>query len=74
MIERFEPVLYWDATYAIAMALMEHHPNVDPESVGLLELAELIVQLPGFSDDEALATERILMDVQIAWYEEKRTI
>lgn len=64
------PELYWDATYAIAMALMEYYPQYDPEDVGLNQLAGLIVALPGFSDDPAMATERILSDIQIVWYEE----
>ena len=64
------PELYWDATYAIAMALIEHYPQSDPEEVGLNELVDLIIALPGFSDDPAVATERILSDIQIVWYEE----
>jgi len=64
------PELYWDSTYAIAMALMEHYPQTDPEDVGLNQLAELIVTLPGFNDDPAMGTERILTDIQIVWYEE----
>jgi len=62
--------LYWDSTYAIALALIQHHPDLDPGDVGLGEMAELIENLPGFSDDPALATERILLDIQIVWYEE----
>ena len=62
--------LYWDSTYAIALALIEQHPDLDPEDVGLTEMAELIENLPGFSDDPSLATERILLDIQIVWYEE----
>jgi len=62
--------LYWESTYAIALALIQHHPDLDPEDVGLGEMAELIENLPGFSDEPALATERILLDIQIVWYEE----
>ena len=62
--------LYWDATYAIAMALIEQHPTIDPEQIGLYELAAMVEQLPDFVDDPALATERILQDIQIVWYEE----
>ena len=62
--------LFWDATYAIAMALIKQYPNTDPEGVGLNEMAKMIEQLPGFIDDPALVTERILMDIQIVWYEE----
>jgi FeS assembly protein IscX len=67
----YQPALYWDSAYAIAMALIEIYPELDPEVVGLEELAELIETLPGFVDDPALATERILIDIQIVWYEEK---
>ena len=64
------PELFWDATYAIAMALIKQYPDKSPEDVGLNEMADMIEQLPGFCDDPALATERILMDIQIVWYEE----
>lgn len=65
-----EPALYWDSTYAIALALIELYPDKLPEAVGLNELAELVEALPGFRDDPALVNERILFDIQITWYEE----
>jgi FeS assembly protein IscX len=64
------PELYWDATFAIVMALMEYQPHYSPEEVGLNELAELVRSLPGFNDDPGLVTERILLDIQTTWYEE----
>ena len=62
--------LYWDATYAIALALLAQYPDQDPEETGLAEVARLVESLPNFRDDPRLATERILMDIQIVWYEE----
>ncbi|MDX1416110.1 MAG: Fe-S cluster assembly protein IscX [Candidatus Promineifilaceae bacterium] len=62
--------LYWDSTYAIVSVLMDTYPQVDPELVGLYELAEMVEKLPGFQDDPALATEQILLDIQTIWYEE----
>lgn len=62
--------LYWDATYAIAVALMENYPDTRPDSVGLDELAQMVETLPNFVDDPAMVTERILSDIQICWYEE----
>ena len=62
--------LYWDSTYAVAVALMERHPQRNPEEVGLLELAELVMDLPGFRDDFSLVTDQILLDIQTVWYEE----
>ncbi len=62
--------LFWDAEYAIVMALIKQYPDRHPEDVGLNEMAEMIEKLPGFVDDPAMVTERILMDIQIVWYEE----
>ena len=64
------PELYWESTYAISVALMEDHPERNPEDVGLQELAELVAALPGFNDDPAMVTERILLDILNVWYEE----
>ena len=65
-----ESELYWDTTYAVALALMETYPDLQPESVGLDELARMVERLPNFVDDPAMVTERILLDIQITWYEE----
>ena len=70
MYEDYYPSLYWDSAYAIAMALIECHPNLNPTRVGLVELADLVQDLPGFLDDPELANERILLDIQFTWYEE----
>jgi FeS assembly protein IscX len=70
----YQPELYWDATYAIVLALMAHYPHYHPEDVGLHQLSELILALPGFKDDPAIVTERILLDIQTIWYEESITL
>lgn len=62
--------LFWDATYAIAVELMDQYPGRDPGRIGLHELAGMVISLPGFADDPALVTERILLDIQITWFEE----
>jgi FeS assembly protein IscX len=64
------PELYWNSTYAIAISLIEHYPDVRPDGVGLDELAKLVENLPNFRDDPLMANERILKDIQIIWYEE----
>lgn len=64
--------LYWDATYAIATALMTAYPELNPATIGLDQLHQLVMRLPGFVDDPALANDRILMDIQITWFEEAR--
>lgn len=70
MKEDYEPVLYWDSAYAIAMALLKYRPELEPEVTGLHELADIVEQLPGFVDEPTLVNERLLLDIQIAWYEE----
>ena len=66
--------LYWESTYAIVVALMEQYPDCDPIDVGTAELLHMIEQLPGFCDDVSMATDRILMDIQIVWYEEAASL
>ena len=66
--------LYWESTYAIAMALIETHPDANPEEIGLSQMTDMILALPGFSDDPAMVTERILLDIQIVWFEEASTL
>lgn len=62
--------LYWDASYAIALALMEAHPDVDPDTVGIEQLYNWVVALPNFADDPALAHEALLVQLLREWYEE----
>ena len=70
MISHSVPALYWDSTYGIAMALMESHPELFPDNIGLEELLSLIEDLPGFVDDSELVNERLLLDVLATWLEE----
>ncbi len=70
MISHDVPALYWDSTYGIAMALIESHPELDPDNIGLEELFNLIERLPGFADNPELANERLLLDVLATWLEE----
>lgn len=65
-----EPELYWDSTYAIVVALLEHYPQRRPIDTGLSELAALVESLPGFQDDPGLVTEQFLLDILTVWYEE----
>ena len=62
--------LFWDTTYAIVLALMEQYPQRQPDEIGLHELEQLIIQLPNFQDDPALANDRILLDIFNVWIEE----
>ena len=62
--------LYWDSSYEIVLALMEEYPEVAIEAIGLDDLNQRIVNLPGFVDDPALANDAILKAILREWYEE----
>jgi FeS assembly protein IscX len=62
--------LYWESSYALVRALMDAHPNVDFETLGIAQIFEWIVALPGFVDDPALAHDEMLEEILSQWYEE----
>jgi FeS assembly protein IscX len=60
----------WTDTRDIALALAEHHPDVDPRAVRFTDLRQWIMDLPGFNDDPKHCGEKILEAVQMNWIEE----
>ena len=65
-----EHALYWEPTYEIVLALMRTYPNFNIEAIGYQQLMEMIVALPGFADDPAIASDELLRDILNEWYEE----
>ncbi len=64
------PNLSWESTYEIVLHLMQAHPTVDIDSVGLQQLFAWVLALPGFNDDPALVNDGILNEILREWYEE----
>jgi FeS assembly protein IscX len=62
--------LNWDATYAIAKALIYQYPDVKLEDVSLRQVYLWTIGLPDFSDDPLIANEGILEDIYKVWFEE----
>ncbi len=62
--------LIWEATYAIALALKEMHPNMDLEKVSLGMIEAWTLELKQFEDDPALVNEEILSAIYQEWFEE----
>jgi FeS assembly protein IscX len=60
----------WTDTRDIAIALAEHHPEVDPLRVNFVDLRNWVVELPEFEDDPGRSGEKILEAIQAAWIEE----
>ncbi|SPA47084.1 Fe-S cluster assembly protein IscX [Cupriavidus taiwanensis] len=60
----------WTDTYAIAEALYDKFPHVDPAGVRFTDLRRWVLELDGFADDPARSGEKILEAIQQAWIEE----
>jgi FeS assembly protein IscX len=61
----------WTDAEAVALALIDAHPDVDPLTVRFTTLREWVVALPGFDDDPMASNEARLEAIQMAWYDER---
>ena len=61
--------LTWEATFALAEALHQQHPQVDLEAVSLRQIRAWVLALPDFDDDPALVNDEILLDIYREWLE-----
>ena len=60
----------WTDTLDIAIALAEHHPDLDPRSIRFTDLHRWVMALPGFAGEANSSGEKILEAIQQAWIEE----
>jgi FeS assembly protein IscX len=60
----------WTDVDAIAEALYDKYPDVDPALVRFVDLHNWVVDLDGFDDDHARGGERVLEAIQAAWIDE----
>ena len=60
----------WTDSRDIAIALIESHPDVDPQQVRFTDLHRWVMELPGFEDDPKKSGEKILEAIQMMWIEE----
>jgi FeS assembly protein IscX len=64
------PPLTWDDTEAIALALYEKFPDLDPLTVRFTDLHRWITELSNFRDDPKASSEGKLEAIQMAWHDE----
>ncbi|MGE0802006.1 MAG: Fe-S cluster assembly protein IscX [Lautropia sp.] len=62
--------MIWTDVQAIAEALQEAHPDVDPRTVRFTDLNRWVMALPGFDGEAGRGGERVLEAIQQAWIEE----
>jgi len=60
----------WTDITAIAEALYDKHPDIDPLTIRFTDLHNWIVQLEEFDDDHTRGGEKVLEAVQQAWIDE----
>ena len=60
----------WTDTYSIATALVDAHPDQDPQQFRFVQLRQWVLELPDFDDDPAHCGEKILEAIQMAWIDE----
>ena len=60
----------WTDSRDIAIALIEAHPDVEPQQVRFTDLHRWVLELPGFEDDPNKSGEKILEAIQMLWIEE----
>jgi FeS assembly protein IscX len=60
----------WTDITAIAEALYDKHPDIDPLTIRFTDLHNWIVDLEEFDDDHTRGGEKVLEAVQQAWIDE----
>jgi len=62
----------WTDVSAIAEALFDKYPDVDPAALRFVDLHNWVIDLEGFDDDRTRGGERVLEAIQTAWIDEAR--
>ena len=60
----------WTDSRDIALALIEAHPDQDPQFVRFTDLHRWVTELAEFEDDPKKSGEKILEAIQMMWIEE----
>jgi FeS assembly protein IscX len=60
----------WSDITAIAEALYDKYPDIDPATIRFTDLHNWIVGLEEFDDDHTRGGEKVLEAVQQAWIDE----
>jgi FeS assembly protein IscX len=60
----------WTDITAIAEALYDKYPDVDPATIRFTDLHNKIIELEEFDDDKTRGGEKVLEAVQQAWIDE----
>ncbi len=62
--------LKWIDSRAIAEALYDKYPNIDPQTVRFTDMHQCICQLDDFNDNPQASNEKILEAILLIWLDE----
>ena len=60
----------WTDVQAIAEALFDAHPDINPKVIRFTDLHSWVMALDGFNDEPNNSNEKILEAIQQLWIEE----
>jgi FeS assembly protein IscX len=60
----------WTDSQAIAEALYDKHPDINPSTIRFTDLMAWVMALDGFNDTPEHCGEKILEAIQLAWIDE----
>ena len=64
--------LTWKDSDEIAWALMDKFPDQDPLKLSFPKLHKMVCDLEEFDDRPEASNEKILENIQMAWFEERQ--
>ena len=64
--------LTWKDHEEIAWALRDKFPDQDPLKLSFPKLHKMVCELEGFGDKAEASNEKVLENIQMAWYEETK--
>ena len=63
--------LKWTDAQAIAEALYDADPDLDPLTLSFVKLQDMVCALPDFDDDPEASNEKILEGILMKWLDER---
>ncbi len=60
----------WTDARELGVALARRFPDTDPLSLRLADVGRMVRETPGFGDEPARATTKILQAIRDAWFDE----
>ncbi len=64
--------LTWKDSEEVAWALLDKFPDQDPLKLSFPKLHKMVCELEEFDDRPEASNEKILENIQMAWFEERQ--